>query len=73
MSSSSFSRTKTLHFVAQNDFGIDTMDTQERMDRYLDDQSSISGLAASTLDLGTHDDWVFDSLSGFHSVSRGSL
>ena len=56
----------------QNDFKTDTMDTQERMDHYLDEQSSISRLVASTLDHGTHGDRVFDSLSGFHSVLRGS-
>ena len=72
MSSPSLARTGTLHFVAQNYFEIDTMDSQERMDHYLDDQSSISGSVALTLDLGTYGDRVFDSLSGFHSVLRGS-
>ena len=70
MTSPSFARTGTLQFAPQNDVENDTMDVQERMNRYLDDQSSISGSAASTLDLGTHGDRVFDSLSGFHSVSR---
>ena len=37
-----------------------------------DDQGSISGLTASTLNPRTYGDRVFDSLSGFHSVSRGS-
>ena len=72
MSSPSFARTGTLHFVMQNDFETDTMDTQERMDRYLDEHSSIAGSAASTLDPGTYGDRVFDSLSGFYSVLRGS-
>ena len=72
MNSPLFARTGTLQFGAQNDVENDTMDMQERMNRYLDDQSSISGSDVATLDPETHGDRVFDSLSGFHSVSRGS-
>ena len=72
MGNSSLAQIGTLHLIEQSEIETDTMEAYARMGCHLDDQRNILGSAASTIDCGTYGNRVFDSLSGFHSVSRGS-